>query len=131
MSFLKAIGYNILAFERHAMKSKSLLFTGIILLVIGILLRKMTQMDVTGLAAIITGVTCKLIYIVSKARSGEYKPGTELYILAFGLLLFFTGLYLRGIEQNLIKPIYLIVLGITLKIIFIIKFILIIRSNKK
>jgi threonine/homoserine efflux transporter RhtA len=113
------------------MKSKALLFTGIILLVIGILLRKMTQMDVIGLAAIITGVTCKLIYIVSKARSGEYKPGTELYVLAFGLLLFFTGLYLRGIEQNLIKPIYLIVIGITFKIIFIIRFIQIIRSSKK
>ena len=113
------------------MKSKSLLFTGIILLVVGILLKKMTQMDVIGLAAIIIGVTCKSIYIISKARSGEYKPGTELFILAMGLLLFFTGLYLRGIEQNLIKPIYLIVLGITLKIIFIIKFIQIIRSNKK
>ncbi len=113
------------------MKSKSLLFIGIILLVVGILLKKMTQMDVIGLAAIIIGVTCKSIYIISKARSGEYKPGTELFILAMGLLLFFTGLYLRGIEQNLIKPIYLIVLGITLKIIFIIKFIQIIRSNKK
>ena len=112
------------------MKSKSVLFTGIILLVVGILLRKMTQMDVVGLAAIITGVTCKLIYIVLKARNGEYKPGTELFILAVGLLLFFTGLYLRGVEQNLIKPIYLIVSGITLKIIFIIKFIQIIRLNK-
>jgi hypothetical protein len=113
------------------MKSKSLLFTGIILLVVGIVLKKMTQMEVIGLIAIITGVTCKLIYIVLKAISGEYKPGTELFILAVGLLLFFTGLYLRGVEQNLINPIYLIVLGITLKVIFIIKFIQIIRSNKK
>ena len=113
------------------MKSKSLLFAGITLLVVGILLKKMTQMDVIGLAAIITGVAFKTIYIVSKVRNGEYKPGTELFILAVGLLLFFTGLYLRGIEQNLIKPIYLIVLGLTLKIIFIIKFIQIIRSNKK
>lgn len=113
------------------MKSKSLLFAGIILLVVGILLKKMTQMEVIGLAAIITGVTCKLIYIVLKARSGVYKPGTELFILAVGLLLFFTGLYLRGLEQNLINPIYLIVLGITLKVIFIIKFILIIKSSKE
>lgn len=131
MSFLKAIRCNIFGLKRHPMKSKSLLFTGIILLVIGILLRKIAQMDVIGLAAIIIGVTCKLIYIILKARSGEYKPGRELYILAFGLLLFFTGLYLRDIEQNLIKPTYLIVLGITLKIIFIIKFIQIIRSGKK
>mgnify|MGYP000906703208 CR=1 FL=1 len=84
-----------------------------------------------GGAAFNSGVTCKLIYIVLKAISGEYKPGTELFILAVGLLLFFTGLYLRGVEQNLINPIYLIVLGITLKVIFIIKFIQIIRSSKK
>ena len=131
MSFLKPIGYNILALKRHSMKSKSLLFTGIILLVVGILLKKMTQLDAIGLASIITGVTCKSIYIVIKARTGEYKPGKELVFLAVGLLLFFTGLYLRGVEQNLIKPIYLIVLGITLKITFIIKFIQIIRSSKK
>ena len=112
------------------MKSKALLFTGIILLVVGILLKKLTQMEVIGLAAIITGVTFKSIYIFLKARNGEYKPGTELIVLAVGLLLFFTGLYLRGVEQNLIKPIYLIVLVITLKIVFIIKFIQIIRSNK-
>lgn len=130
MSFLKAMVYNTLAFKRHTMQSKSLLFLGIILLVVGILLKKMTQLEVIGLATIITGVACKLIYIVLKAKNWEYKPGTELFILAVGLLLFFTGLYLRSIEQNLIKPIYLIVSGITLKIIFIIKFIQIIRSNK-
>ncbi len=113
------------------MKSKSLLFIGIILLVAGILIKKMTTMDAVGLVAIITGATCKLIYIVFKIKNGEYKPGTELYLLALGLLLFFTGLYLRGIHQNLIQPIYLIVSGITLKIIFIIKFIQIIKSSKE
>ncbi len=113
------------------MKSKSLLFIGIILLVAGILIKKMTPMDVVGLTAIITGVTCKVIYIVLKIRNGDYKPGTELYLLALGLILFFIGLYLRGVEQNLIQPIYLIVSGITLKIIFIIKFIQIIRLNRK
>ncbi len=130
MSFLKTMLYNTLAFKRHTMQSKLLLFLGIILLVVGILLKKMTQLEVIGLAFIITGVTCKLIYIILKARNGEYKPGTELFILVVGLLLFFIGLYMKGVEQNLIKPIYLIVLGITLKIIFIIKFIQIIRSNK-
>ena len=113
------------------MKSKALLFTGIILLVIGIVLKKMTQMDTIGLALIITGVSFKSIYILAKVRSGEYNPGKELIFLITGLLLFFIGLYFRGIEQPIIKPIYLIVLGISLKIIFIIKFIQIVKSGKK
>ena len=113
------------------MKSKVLLFIGIILLVAGIILKKMTQMDALGLTSIIIGVTFKSIYILAKVRSGEYKPGKELIFLVAGLLFFLTGLYLRGNEQTLIKPIYLIVLGITLKITFIIRFIQIVQSGKK
>lgn len=56
------------------MKSKALLFIGIILLVIGILIKKLTPFDSLGLASIIIGVTFKSIYIFSKAKSGEYKP---------------------------------------------------------
>jgi hypothetical protein len=113
------------------MKSKGLLFIGIILLVFGIVLKKSTQMDTLGLASIITGVTLKSIYILSKVRSGEYKPGREVIFLIVGLILFFTGLYLRNINQALIKPIYLIGVGITFKIIFIIRFIQIVKSKKK
>lgn len=110
------------------MNSKLLLFSGIVLLVIGIVLRKMTQLEVFGLSLIIIGVTCKSIYIINKARTGEYKPGKELFALALGLLLFFTGLYLRGSEQNFINPLYLIISGITLKIVFIVRFIQITRK---
>jgi drug/metabolite transporter (DMT)-like permease len=110
------------------MNPKLLLFTGIILLVIGILIRKMTELEIFGLLLIIIGVTCKSTYIVMKARSGEYKPGKELFILALGLILFFIGLYLRGSEQNLINPTYLIITGITFKIVFIVRFIQISHS---
>ena len=113
------------------MKSKGLLFIGIILLVFGIVLKKSTQMDALGLASIITGVTLKSIYILSKVRSGEYKPGKEVIFLIVGLILFFTGLYLRNINQTHIKPIYLIICGITFKLIFIIRFIQIVKSAKK
>ena len=112
------------------MKSKGLLFTGIILLVIGILLRKMTQLEITGLILIIIGVACKTFYIISKARSGEYKPGKELIFLIVGLSLFFTGLYLRNSEHTLFNPIYLIVFGISLKVVFVVRFIQISRSTK-
>ena len=112
------------------MSSKFLLFSGIILLIIGILLRKLTELEVIGLILIIIGVTCKSTYIVMKARNGEYKPGKELFALALGLLLFFTGLYLRGSDQSFINPLYLIVSGITLKIVFIVRFIQITRSQR-
>ncbi|WP_282136400.1 hypothetical protein [Seonamhaeicola maritimus] len=112
------------------MKSKSLLFAGIILLLIGILIRKMTQMELMGLLLIIIGVTCKTVYIIKKAKSGEYKPGKELLLLILGLVLFLTGLYFKSLEHPIINPIYLIITGIVLKVSFIIRFIQIVRSEK-
>ena len=112
------------------MARKSLLFVGIVLLVVGILIRKLTGLDVFGLLMIITGVICKTVYIVAKARSGEYKPGKELIFLGLGLLLFLSGLYLRSIEQEIINPTYLIVAGLSLKIVFIIRFIQIVRRTE-
>jgi uncharacterized membrane protein len=112
------------------MKSKALLFTGIFLLILGIVLRKMTPYENLGLVLIIIGVLCKTVYIISKARSGEYVPGKELIFLGVGLLLFLSGLYMRSLEQNLIDPTYMIVIGICLKLFFIIRFIQIVRSAK-
>ena len=112
------------------MKSKLLLFAGIILLVVGIVIKKSSTYEATGLTLIFLGVFCKTVYIISKARSGEYKPGKEVIFLAVGLLLFLSGLYLRSTEQNLINANYLIIIGITLKVFFIFKFIMITRSVK-
>lgn len=113
------------------MKLKFLLFIGIILIIIGVLFRTIIQIDSLGLILIIIGIICKLIYIISKAKNGEYKPGKELVVLAIGLLLFYTGLYYEDNGQKLIKPAYLIALGITFKIVFIFRFIQIIRTGKK
>ena len=110
------------------MKSKTLLFIGILLLILGIFIRKMTSLEVLGLLFILIGVLCKTVYIIAKARSGEYVPGKELIFLGVGLLLFLSGLYMRSLDQNLIDPSYLIVSGIGLKIIFIIRFIQIVRK---
>ena len=106
------------------------MFTGIFLLILGIIIRKMTSFQLIGLILIIAGVLCKTVYIISKARSGEYIPGKELIFLVVGLLLFLTGLYMRNLEQNLIDPTYLIVIGLGLKILFIIRFIQIVRKVK-
>ena len=114
----------------YLMKSKTLLFIGILLLIIGIIIRKMTSFEVLGLIFIIIGVLCKTVYIVFKARSGEYQPGKELIFLGVGLLLFLSGLYMRTLDQNLIDPTYLIVIGLGLKIVFIVRFIQIVRKEK-
>jgi len=110
-------------------KFKGLLFLGILLLVVGIVIRKMTTLEVFGLILIISGVICKTIYIVAKARSGEYQPGKELIFLGLGLLLFLSGLYLRKHDQNLTYPIYMIALGLMLKIVFIIRFVQIVKKT--
>lgn len=112
------------------MESKYLLFSGIISLSIGIILRASNQLENLGLSLIIIGVVCKVIYIIKKVKKGEYKPGIELFGLGLGLLLFFVGLY-SDPEHLFLKPVYFIVLGITLKIIFIVRFIQIVQSRKK
>jgi hypothetical protein len=70
------------------MKSKWTLFAGIILLIAGIVIRKTSGFAPEGLLMIIMGVLLKTYYVVSKARSGEYKPGKELLFLFVGLGLF-------------------------------------------
>lgn len=113
------------------MKSKYLLFTGIISLAMGILLRALNHLQNLGLFLIAIGVICKLVYVISKIKNGEYKPGIELFALGLGLALLFVGLYGLDSEHMFLKPVYFIFLGITLKIVFIVRFIQIIRSGKK
>lgn len=110
---------------------KGLLFAGIALLVLGILVRKMTDLGLVGLMLILLGVGLKTYYIVDAARSGLYKPGRELWLLFAGLALFLGGLYLRrsGTEV-LIDPIYLIVIGLVLKVLFVIRFIQLVRRER-
>lgn len=112
------------------MKSKWTLFVGIVLLIIGIIVRKTTGMAIEGLAIILIGISFKTIYIISKARSGEYKPGKELLLLFAGLGLFLGGLYLRSIE-GFTYALVMIISGISLKVIFIILFIIKTRSKTK
>lgn len=112
------------------MKSKWVLFTGIVLLVIGILLRKTTGLEIEGLLLILAGVSLKTIYIIGKARSGEYKPGYDLIFLFVGLAMFMSGLYLRS-HNPPFSPLLLIIPGLILKIIFILLFIRNVRSNRE
>ena len=104
------------------MQSKKLLFSGIALLVIGIVFRKFTDMTGIGLSMILIGVVCKTIYIIAKSKSGEYKPGKELIWLFLGLALFLTGLVLKSSSPGMISTV-LIISGLSLKLLFILIFI--------
>ena len=112
------------------MKLKWILFTGIVLLTIGILLKKFSNLSFEPILLIITGVLLKIYYLIGKARSGEYKPGVELGILLVGLLLFLSGLYARS-HETAFNAAYLIIPGITLKVIFVILAISKMRSQRK
>ena len=112
------------------MKSKWILFTGLILLTTGILLRRITDFGIEAIILIIVGVLFKVYYIINKARNGEYKPGNELILLFIGLVMFFSGLYLRYHEPPF-NPLYLMAPGILLKLGFIILFIKKTRKTQK
>ena len=111
------------------MRSKKLLFVGIALLVIGIVFRKFTDMTGLGLSIILIGVGCKTIYIIAKAKSGEYMPGKELIWLFLGLALFLTGLVLRSNSPGMISTV-LIISGLILKLLFILIFIRKVKAHK-
>lgn len=112
------------------MKSKWTLFAGIILLVAGIVLRNLTEMDLAAVSLIVLGVLFKTYYIVRMARSGEYKPGYELYFLFAGLGMFLSGLYLKSQNPSVVAGL-LIFTGILLKTSFIVIFIVRLRAARK
>ena len=112
------------------MKLKFVLFAGILLLTAGIILRMFTDTGFSAILLIIVGVVFKTYYIIEKARSGEYKPGYELIFLFVGLTLFFAGLYFR-IHQPAYHYVLLMVSGLILKMIYIILFVVKVRSPGK
>lgn len=112
------------------MKSKWTLFTGILFLVAGIVLRNITELDLVPVSLVVLGVLFKTVYIVGMAKSGVYKPGYELYFLFAGLALFFTGLYLKSQNPSGFSR-FLIITGILLKMAFIVIFIVRIKTARK
>jgi len=109
------------------MKQKWPLFLGILLLVIGIILRKTTDFYGIALSTILVGVLLKFIYIINKTRDGSYKLGIEILALFLGLSLFLYALYLKRTDSNF-NYLFFMIPGISLKVLFIILFI---RKTKK
>jgi len=112
------------------MKKKWTLFAGITLLVAGIFLRNLTEMNQAAVLLIVLGLLFKTYYIVRMVRTGEYKPGYELYFLFAGLALFLSGLNLKSQNPSVISGL-LIFTGILLKTAFIVIFIIRISAQRK
>jgi len=112
------------------MKQKWPLFSGIILLVTGIVLKFIELLPLTYIPFFVVGGSLKIFYIYQIIRKGRYKPGIEIIFLIIGLVLFFTGLMLKYnyVDQSYI---YWTISGLTLKLAFVILFILKIRKPAK
>ena len=117
-------------FKILEMNLKWVLFTGILCLVTGIVLRKITDLDSHAIFLIILGLILKVYYIVHKIVTGEYKPGKEFIFLAVGLAFFMLGLYLKKVGSSF-NPQPLMFIGIFLKVIFVVLFIRKIRTARK
>lgn len=104
------------------MKQKWPLFLGILLLTLGIILKKTTQLSVEPMVIMTLGVALKVYYIADKARKGLYHAGYELVALMIGLLLFFTGIYFKNNDPEM-PYLLLMISGIALKVFFIVVFI--------
>ena len=100
------------------------------MLTLGIVLKQYDFSRSAPMLLIITGVICKVYYIIAKAKSGEYKPGIELIFLMIGLLLFLSGTYLKS-HEPIFNPFFLIIPGILFKTLFIVLVILNLKKNRK
>ena len=103
------------------MKQKWLLFTGLILLALGIILKITTQLIILSVLLIIIGAFFKLYYIVRTSIKCGYKPGYELLFLVAGLTIIFIGKYLTN--QDIALSIwYFLIPAVCFKIVFVVLF---------
>ena len=104
------------------MKSKQLLYVGIILLLAGLVLRYLTGYVDLGIGLVIVGVILKLSYIALSIFRGAYKPGAEFFLLLSGLVFLFLGLWHKlNVSEGVGYA--MIVAAISFKLIFVILFI--------
>jgi uncharacterized membrane-anchored protein len=109
----------------RSMKSKLLIYIGIVTLVTGILLRVAEIAEIMGLVLIILGAALKSTYIILKWIKKDYKPGVELLFLAIGLSLF---LCFRCSTHPWAWE--LMILGVGFKIVFVLFFIRKMRGRR-
>lgn len=111
------------------MKSKYFLYIGILLLLVGILLRYFSPYVEVGLGLVLIGVILKLSYLSLAMLRRKYKPRAEILLLVLGLGFLFLGLWHKLNVSELVGY-GMIVIAVVLKLIFISLFIRKTRQSK-
>lgn len=101
-------------------KSKWKLILGLIILILGIVLKLLTEHDVLAIILIIIGAFLKTMHVIDIIKNKSYQAGFEILVLVIGLSLFFFGLYICQIES--LAQLF-IISGLILKTIFVVWFI--------
>ncbi|MBN2820518.1 MAG: hypothetical protein JXP36_16215 [Bacteroidales bacterium] len=101
---------------------KWFLYSGLFLIAFGVILKLVTAFNLLALVIIFTGAGSKVLYLFLKFLSKEYVPGTELKFLIVGLILFLAGNFV--IQKPEFLSLLLKITGVSLKIIFVLLFIL-------
>lgn len=104
------------------MNLKFLLYSGLVILAIGIILRYLSSYPNVGLVLIVSGVLLKLIYIAIAIINRRYKPGKEFLLLIIGLLLLFLGLW-HKLNVSIMVGYSMVFVAVLLKAVFIVLFI--------
>jgi len=102
------------------MQTKWKLILGLILIILGIILKTLSDFDQIAVVLIILGAGFKVAHILGIIKNKTYKPGWEIIILILGLMLFFFGLYVCQMEG--ISKLF-IISGLVLKTIFVVLFV--------
>jgi len=111
------------------MKNKWPLFTGLTLLTVGIIFKIILDNVAFPVFLIATGILFKVYFIFNKIKTEKYQPGYELILLILGLGFFFSGIHLKN-TVYFIEPVYLKIVGILFKVIFLVLFIRKTKNNK-
>ncbi len=112
------------------MKHKWALMAGITFLSVGIILRLAGMENYIAIPLMAAGGLLKIYFIAVQIWLGFYKPGYELLFLIIGLMVFFSGIAMKYHTTNN-QYIYLMIAGLTLKLIFVVLFIRHLKKARK
>lgn len=101
-------------------KSKWKLILGLFLLILGIVIKLLSDQDVLAIILIVIGALLKTAHIIGIIKTKAYQPGLEFLVLVIGLSVFFFGLYVC--QKDSLAQLF-IISGLILKTIFVVWFI--------
>src|SRR5690554_2381018 len=109
---------------------KALFFTGLTLIISGILLKISTPETWISSVLISLGGTAKILFLVLTLRKNKLRPGYEMLFLLAGLALVILGAQLRKEPSTLAFALPATLSGLLLKSAFILLFIRKVRSHR-